>query len=66
MILIDSNKCDLCGTCVGVCPVNVISMSVSELSIDQETCIDCRRCTWVCPVHALTYQSEKEQLVSEK
>ena len=28
MILIKDNKCDFCGCCVGVCPVNCIELKV--------------------------------------
>jgi len=58
MIQIDQKLCDKCGTCAGVCPVNVITISRTQISINHKECIDCRRCTWVCPVHALTSKEE--------
>ena len=57
-ILIDEQKCDLCGTCVGVCPENVIGMSITKLFIDHAGCTRCSKCIWVCPVRALSLQEK--------
>ena len=53
MIKIDDARCDLCGACVGVCPENVINLSIYKLSIDHNGCTYCRKCIWICPVRAL-------------
>lgn len=53
MIKIDHELCDLCGTCVGVCPVDCMSMSDTTLEIDEDTCILCKFCIRVCPMEAL-------------
>jgi len=45
--------CDLCGTCVGVCPVDCIELSETTLSIDTGQCILCELCVKICPVDAL-------------
>ncbi|MFZ0391284.1 MAG: 4Fe-4S binding protein [Calditrichia bacterium] len=50
---INPSKCDLCGTCVGICPENVIAMSVDKLTIDHSGCTRCHKCIWICPVRAL-------------
>jgi ferredoxin len=52
-VVISPDVCDLCGTCVGVCPENVIRMSAYNLSIDHEGCTRCSKCIWICPVRAL-------------
>ena len=52
-VVIFPEVCDLCGTCVGVCPENVIRMSAYQLAIDHEGCTRCSKCIWVCPVSAL-------------
>ena len=52
-VVIFPELCDLCGTCVGVCPENVIRMSTYQLSIDHDSCTRCSKCIWVCPVRAL-------------
>jgi ferredoxin len=59
-VVIFSEMCDLCGTCVGVCPENVIRMSTYQLSIDHENCTRCSKCIWVCPVSALEFTSIKD------
>ena len=53
MILIKENKCDFCGTCVAVCPVDAIEMAEADLKIIPETCIDCDICIWICPIDVL-------------
>ncbi len=58
MIIIYDDKCDLCGSCVGVCPVDCISMSEKMLTIDNEVCIDCDHCVDICPVYALESKNE--------
>ncbi len=65
MIRIDADKCDLCGTCLGVCPENVMTLTLHELIIDQEGCTDCSKCVWVCPVRALELVLEKKKTASE-
>ncbi len=54
MIKIDQALCDLCGTCVGVCPVDCMAMSDKILEIDEDTCISCKFCIQVCPMEALS------------
>lgn len=63
MIHIKENKCDFCGTCVAVCPVDAIEMAEAELSIIHETCIDCDICIWVCPIDVLESRENPEEEV---
>ena len=51
---VNMQKCDICGTCVAVCPVDAIYVSEFEVTIDNEKCIDCLKCLIVCPEHAIT------------
>jgi len=53
MILLHENKCDFCGTCVGVCPENCIVLSEAKLGIHHQVCTMCHKCVWICPVEAL-------------
>ena len=53
MINIIENKCDFCGTCVGVCPVNCIDVDEASILINHEKCIDCDLCVYICPVEVL-------------
>ena len=58
LIVVKKDLCDLCGTCVGVCPVNCMELTEMELSIDAETCILCRFCIDICPIEALEMTDE--------
>tara|TARA_B100000959_G_scaffold176232_1_gene184493 strand:+ start:475 stop:678 length:204 start_codon:yes stop_codon:yes gene_type:complete len=54
MIEIAENKCDFCGCCVGVCPVNCIEVKEADICIEHEICIDCDICVYVCPIEVLS------------
>jgi len=54
MISINKQLCDLCGTCVGVCPVDALIIGRNELSVSSDICINCSLCVYVCPVDALS------------
>jgi len=51
---INTNICDLCGTCVGVCPSAALLLNTSELSVDENRCTHCGTCIPICPVAALS------------
>jgi MinD superfamily P-loop ATPase len=53
MIRVDENKCDFCGTCVAVCPVDAIEILEFEVIIDERMCTHCSNCICVCPWGAL-------------
>ncbi len=61
MLLIDiiPNKCDFCGTCVGVCPEDAIELKQAEITIDEKLCTNCSKCVWVCPISVLVFNKEK-------
>jgi ferredoxin len=52
-IVIREGVCDLCGTCVGVCPVDCMELTETRLHIDADRCILCEMCVEICPVDAL-------------
>jgi NAD-dependent dihydropyrimidine dehydrogenase PreA subunit len=60
MISLHQNKCDFCGTCVGICPENCIDLAESELYVDHQTCTLCHKCIWICPVDALYTKKKNE------
>ena len=61
MIEVNHDMCDLCGTCVSVCPENAIEMFEQYLKIDKQVCTACRKCIRICPVQALTMDNEEDQ-----
>ncbi|MFH1851571.1 MAG: 4Fe-4S binding protein [Candidatus Neomarinimicrobiota bacterium] len=58
MINIVEGKCDFCGTCVGVCPVDCIELRETVIRIDQELCSDCELCVYICPIEVLKHVAE--------
>ena len=52
-IICHYQECDLCGTCVAVCPPDAIQLPEMQLLIDMHRCTLCLNCVKVCPVRAL-------------
>ncbi|NQU68184.1 MAG: 4Fe-4S dicluster domain-containing protein [Candidatus Marinimicrobia bacterium] len=53
MITIIPDKCDFCGSCVAVCPVDCIELKEASINIDNIICIDCNLCVQICPIDVL-------------
>lgn len=64
-ILLDVDRCVLCGLCVDVCPTDVLSIvpaaetapnlsSGTALLLDERACIRCALCVERCPTDALS------------
>jgi len=52
---IDNEKCTNCGTCIEVCPVDVIEKGEEVAIIKRPNdCIGCRACEAQCPESAIT------------
>jgi len=49
---VNSEKCDACGSCVGVCPVEAIELK-DKAVINADECIDCGTCVDECPNEAI-------------
>ncbi|MFQ5638349.1 MAG: 4Fe-4S binding protein [bacterium] len=64
MIGVINDKCDFCGVCVAVCPVDCIDLYEARIVI-RETCIDCMLCVWVCPVETLAPLEKMEEIACE-
>jgi len=58
MIMVKPESCDLCGTCVAVCPQDCIELSETQLLIDRQQCNGCRLCVLVCPFGSLKEEAE--------
>jgi len=50
---INRELCDICGTCVAVCPADAIIVKEFIVTIDNGKCIDCLKCLKICPVNAI-------------
>ncbi|HNZ36991.1 MAG TPA: 4Fe-4S binding protein [Candidatus Marinimicrobia bacterium] len=53
MIEVNPDCCDLCGTCISVCPKDCITLTESRLIVDDSQCNVCQICVRVCPFKAL-------------
>jgi len=58
-VVVDSEKCTGCGTCVDTCPVGVFEMVTVEGSeksnpVNADQCIVCRACEVQCSESAIT------------
>jgi len=51
---VDHGRCISCAGCIGVCPVDTISLRELTLVVEQDPCISCGLCIQFCPVGALT------------
>ncbi len=64
-----SSKCDLCGTCITLCPVSAISRK-NPKKTNKQTCISCTRCIEICPRKArhfsgIIYRIAKSQFAKK-
>jgi len=59
-IIVNKEKCYLCGSCVAVCPKEAIIIENDEWNFFFDKCISCKFCVLACPVGALNVE-EVEQ-----
>ena len=53
-VKVDVSKCDACGACVEVCPVEAITIVDDHAVIDPDECIECLACIDECPNEAIS------------
>ena len=59
----DRSLCTRCGTCVGVCPVDALSLDDEFFpKLDADKCIECGLCKAVCPGGAVNYGNLETQV----
>jgi NAD-dependent dihydropyrimidine dehydrogenase PreA subunit len=58
LIEIQTDKCDFCGCCVGVCPEDAIELKEASITIIDGQCTNCSKCVWSCPVEAILFSKE--------
>lgn len=59
------SRCDNCGICVKLCPVDAIPND-NPCDTEKELCISCARCVAVCPQHSRAFRGEFYESVREK
>lgn len=54
-----TENCGYCGSCVTVCPENVIELAENGLSL-SDGCTNCGNCAYVCPLGAIIVRNAHE------
>ena len=55
--IIKRKLCCMCGTCVGICPTNTISICNEKFIFESDKCISCSRCVDSCPGKSFDYKN---------
>ena len=66
--VIDKDLCTLCGTCLGVCPVNTLTFDDKKETIinSGNQCINCSKCVQCCPGAFFNFEEMNERLFREE
>jgi len=60
------DKCEGCGQCVEICPVDAITLVEGKSSLDREKCTGCASCVAVCPTTALFVDMSAGEAMQKK
>ena len=65
-IQIDYSKCNMCYSCIKVCPVHALRSSAQETHVEliEDRCINCGSCYSHCPQNAILYRDSIETVIS--
>ena len=54
VIVIDEQKCTVCGECVTICPVEIYKLVDGRIVVgSSDECSNCQSCISVCEPHAI-------------
>lgn len=59
-VVVDVEKCDLCGLCVEYCPSYVFTIVEGRVVVDESRCIECYACIPLCPKGAIKVEVVEE------
>lgn len=55
VIVIDEQKCNVCGECVKICPVEIYKLEGARVNVGStDECSGCQSCVSVCEAQAIT------------
>lgn len=57
-VVVDTDRCELCGNCVHVCPDGAVTVTDVKV-IDTELCTTCGCCISTCPHQAIRMVEER-------
>jgi len=57
-VVVDTDRCELCGNCVHVCPDGAVTVTKVKV-IDTDLCTTCGCCISTCPHQAIHMQEER-------
>jgi len=58
--LVDEDRCDGCGACLGVCPSSAIVMQAGKPVKDPDKCMHCDTCLFACPRGAIYWAADNK------
>ena len=53
LVHVDFERCDSCGECVKMCPVDVFEMPYKAVAVRTVNCMGCRTCVALCKSTAI-------------
>lgn len=53
---VDKKKCNGCGTCVDVCPMEVFEIKDNKAHVVNDECVGCKACEAQCPQEAIVVE----------
>ncbi|MFT6396546.1 MAG: carbamoyltransferase [Bradymonadia bacterium] len=65
-IWVDSERCDECGICKGMCPTGYLDAGGNPTTPEPSACIRCFECVDACPVDALRPQYAADSATSSR